>query len=295
MAPKEEPVDSSVLAQTDGLHWAGLPFLLLRATSAGVPVQAHFQDFTLHVVLRGKCRTEIMTGSRAEHRAFSPSSISLYQPGEQVHDISFTGQIELVRLVLADGCTGAEPSLVDPQRLCDKLHTIHHASDEALSSIARAMACEVTLGCPSGRLFSEALSLALVARLESLCSEARARDAVGERSIGELSAGNVRRIVEYIEEHLSDDLSLPTLSQLSRQSVSSFSSAFRKTLGRSPYQYVIERRIHRSTRLLGQQQMTLAEIALDCGFSSQSRYTEAFNRFMGETPARYRRRLRGQR
>jgi len=59
-------------------------------------------------------------------------------------------------------------------------------------------------------------------------------------------------------------------------------------MGRPPHQYQIELRIERAKSLLLRPAVTVSEIALMVGFSSQSHLNLCFRRMVGVTPARYR-------
>jgi AraC-like DNA-binding protein len=74
-----------------------------------------------------------------------------------------------------------------------------------------------------------------------------------------------------------------------RLSFRHFVTAFTNTVGISPYRWFLERRIARAKQLLSHSELTLAEIALDCGFSDQSHFTKAFSRIAGTTPGSWRR------
>src|SRR3546814_9503517 len=78
-------------------------------------------------------------------------------------------------------------------------------------------------------------------------------------------------------------------------SVTHFTRQFRAEMGMSPHQYVVRRRIERAKYLLGYTQEPIAQIAHGCGFSHQEHLSGMFRRHVGETPARYRRRKRGER
>ncbi|MBO9579626.1 MAG: helix-turn-helix transcriptional regulator [Sphingobium sp.] len=71
-----------------------------------------------------------------------------------------------------------------------------------------------------------------------------------------------------------------------------FSKAFKNSVGIGPYKWHLRRRIVRSAALLYDERRTLAEIACDCGFASQSHYTTAFRRELGVTPGCWRRKMR---
>ena len=68
-----------------------------------------------------------------------------------------------------------------------------------------------------------------------------------------------------------------------------FARAFRNSMGTTPHQFLIEQRVSHARHLLTNTQHSAAEIALDCGFSSQSHLSSTFRRLAHTTPMAYRR------
>ena len=108
---------------------------------------------------------------------------------------------------------------------------------------------------------------------------------------GGLASRPLMRVIEYINEHLRDELSLVELSKIAKLSPHHFAAAFKASTGISPHDYVIERRIDRARDLLRQKDKTISEIALAVGFSNQSHLTANFRRTMGMTPRKFRQSL----
>ena len=71
----------------------------------------------------------------------------------------------------------------------------------------------------------------------------------------------------------------------------SLREAFKISGGKSPHQFVMERRVQHALELLRNEDRSIAEIAHAVGFSSQSRLTENFRRVTGLTPGQFRRSL----
>jgi AraC family transcriptional regulator len=106
----------------------------------------------------------------------------------------------------------------------------------------------------------------------------------------ELEAGG-RSGTLYAETlaHANRQLSLDALAKESGYSRAHFLRMFRAATGLTPHQYVLERRLHRAQQLLKQKQTALADIAVACGFSSQTHMTDSFRNHLGITPGEYRR------
>ena len=107
--------------------------------------------------------------------------------------------------------------------------------------------------------------------------------ALGTDALAELRA--------TIERNLDGDLSLPALARRAGMSTSCFSRWFREQTGVTPHAYVVEARIERAKGLLRSSELSLLEVALTVGFSSQSCLNVTFRRRAGMTPADYRRQV----
>jgi AraC family transcriptional regulator len=103
-----------------------------------------------------------------------------------------------------------------------------------------------------------------------------------------LSEATQRHVIEFIEEHLDQAISLTALAALTRTGVDVFARNFKACMGVPPYRYVLERRIRRAKALLAGSEKPLAEIAIEVGFSSQAHFTTQFRKFMNISPAAYR-------
>ncbi|HXH03136.1 MAG TPA: helix-turn-helix domain-containing protein [Candidatus Competibacteraceae bacterium] len=109
---------------------------------------------------------------------------------------------------------------------------------------------------------------------------------------GGLAPAVRRRVLDYIDAHLDAPLTLGELATVAGLSEYHFARMFRVSLGSSPHDYVLEQRLGRARRLLSDGRLALAEIALRCGFSSQSHFGQCFRRRYGVSPGEFRR-LRG--
>lgn len=107
-----------------------------------------------------------------------------------------------------------------------------------------------------------------------------------KRSVG-LTPFVMRRVTDYIEENLAQTVSLTDLARIAGLSSSHFSRSFKTATGVSPYAYVTRRRIDRAKSLMCEGSKSIAEIALECGFSNSSRFAAIFRREVGHGPREY--------
>jgi AraC family transcriptional regulator len=109
---------------------------------------------------------------------------------------------------------------------------------------------------------------------------------------GALSADQVGRVKDYIEAHLGEDLSLEEIARALDFSVFHFARAFKNATGRSPYRYVIERRLARAKDMMIRTELSLGEIALAAGFKSAAQFSRTFSDIEGQTARAFRRTAR---
>lgn len=93
---------------------------------------------------------------------------------------------------------------------------------------------------------------------------------------------------EYIRAHLSEDLSLESLAAQANLSPVYFHKLFSAHLGMTPAAFVLSCRIVAAKAMLKTSELSIAEIAARCGFSSQSYFNYKFKEITGETPLQYR-------
>lgn len=97
----------------------------------------------------------------------------------------------------------------------------------------------------------------------------------------------IERVLNYIQENLSSDLSLEAVSSFAGFSPVHFHKLFFKATGRTLREYVEGQRIKKAMQLLLSTKMNLTQIAYECGFASQSHFSYVFKRKMNVTPREY--------
>lgn len=97
----------------------------------------------------------------------------------------------------------------------------------------------------------------------------------------------IEKTVKYIDEHLTEDLSLEKLASINSISSIHFHNVFKSATGKTLRTYVEEQRLKKAMQLLLTTDFTLTRIAYECGFSSQSYFSFAFKRKMNCSPREY--------
>jgi AraC-like DNA-binding protein len=110
---------------------------------------------------------------------------------------------------------------------------------------------------------------------------------------GGLPAWQTRRVFAHVEANLCRRILVRELARLLGLSASHFCRAFKCTLGISPRDYVLRRRIEVAQGLMLTTSEPLSSIAVKCGMCDQPHFTRSFHRIVGETPYTWRRARRG--
>ena len=97
-----------------------------------------------------------------------------------------------------------------------------------------------------------------------------------------------RRICEFIDDNIDRRISVDLLAGLANLSVCYFVRAFKQSMGITPHDYLIRRRVERTKQLLSGTEMPLSEIALAAGFADQSHFARRFRQHVGMSPRDYR-------
>jgi AraC family transcriptional regulator len=111
---------------------------------------------------------------------------------------------------------------------------------------------------------------------------------------GGLPARKQKLVVEYIEQHLAEEISLFALARLAKLSPYHFSRAFRDSFGVPPHRYHMARRMNRAQDLLLRSALPVTQIGARIGFRETSSFTRAYRRYAGVSPSEYRRDRRGE-
>src|SRR5258708_1105910 len=170
-------------------------------------------------------------------------------------------------------------------------HSIRNAvaiGDDVIDQIGRSMLSELNVESAASRLYVEAASLTLAARLLHKHCDSGACAPI-DSSAHQLDPIRLRRVLDYIAANIKDDITLLDLAGIAGYSPFHFARKFTFAMGISPHRYISRLRLERAMAELAAGKLPLAQIALNAQFSSQASFTRAFHRAIGMTPKEYRR------
>lgn len=109
-----------------------------------------------------------------------------------------------------------------------------------------------------------------------------------DRVMAHQHADALSRAVQFIDFHLAEHIDLQSISRVAGLSPSHFNRIFKAHHHISVHRFVLIRRLERVRKLLRETEQSIATVALEVGFSSQSHLTTAFRQRFAMTPAQYR-------
>ena len=98
-------------------------------------------------------------------------------------------------------------------------------------------------------------------------------------------------MLAFIQENYSEKLTLEDIADSAAVSTRECLRCFRESIHQSPMEYLIEYRVQMAKKLLESTDLSITDIALGCGFNSNSYFTKIFHRSCGKTPNAYRKEL----
>lgn len=154
--------------------------------------------------------------------------------------------------------------------------------DAQMKWLGQSLLAEMQSNGLAGKLYTESLLSLLVIHLLRQHSAFGQALQIDQR---QFSPSRLKQVLEYIHDHLGQNLSLADLANLANLSPSRFTRVFRQETGVSPHQYLIHARIERAKHLLRSGgEISIGNIAHQVGFADQSHFTRHFKRIVGVTP-----------
>jgi AraC family transcriptional regulator len=268
-------------------------FLAAASYRAKPPVEFECPGLTHHMlVLYRRPPDQLELHSEPVKRQVPPpaGSIALFPAGSPAR-VRSSGFKDQLHVFLQPGLVtrAAEEAFeLDPASV--SVSAFHGLDLPQLRLSMLAVSAELASEAGGARLAAESLGNMLAVQLIRQILKPRA---VVLRPPGALSRPRLRSVLEYIEEHLDSALTLASLASAANLSAFHFARQFKASVGATPHQYVIARRVQRAQQLLQfEGDLSLAQIAVSAGFSDQSHFSLHFKRAVGITPAQFRKSAR---
>jgi AraC family transcriptional regulator len=153
--------------------------------------------------------------------------------------------------------------------------------DPIIQHIALALQADIVTGNNTGKLFTESAATMLATHIVK--AYATEKPEIKAYQDG-LARNKLHLVIDYIDSHLEQDIKLSDLAKLIDVNQYYFCALFKQSTGLAPHKYLIQQRVKRAKYLLQNTNLSIAEIALRCGFTDQSHLNKHFKRLVGLTP-----------
>jgi AraC family transcriptional regulator len=269
-------VHRSVMPEADRIIDAGPVHLINVSPPGGAVVDPPVPEYAVHLLLRTPPLLQVGFNRRPRWLATWPGAI-LVAPPDTPGDFVVDGPSHVLTMTIPKARvedftqdSGAridirqEETFREPRLVRQLIRLWHKLADDAPAS--RLLADQV---------MREVLHT-LAWRTDGHIPVRHARE--------RLPAYTLRRLRDYVENNLAEDLDVTTMANVAALSPAHFARAFAATVGMTPFHYVITRRLARAHELLARTDRSALDIALDVGFKTASHFTSRFRREFGVTP-----------
>jgi AraC family transcriptional regulator len=262
----------------------------LRSHPAGRIASPLQQTVEIVIGICGGDDTFVVRGRAGRQIRWAEGSVWLAPIGVDDEEVAVTAPIpEALHLYLPVRLFDLIAEQYDLTR--SPVHSMHYIgglTDELVRQIGLSILSEMTEETATGHMLAETSSLTLAARLVTRYSDS---NAIKSRidTPHRLDSARLRRILDYIEEHLDEEITLSGLAGLANLSAFHFARMFKAAVGVPPHRYVSRRRLEGAMAMLAGGKLPLCEIAHRSRFSSQASFSRAFRCATGMTPGEYRR------
>jgi AraC family transcriptional regulator len=160
------------------------------------------------------------------------------------------------------------------------------AHDPLIWQLVTALRQALETAPTNSHFYAESLATALAAQLMQFYAT---RPPTLRAYRGGLPQQKLNLALEYINAHLSEDLSLTALAAELNISQYYLCRLFKQSIGITPHAYLVRQRVERSKQLLKDKENLILDIAIACGFANPSHFAKCFRREIGISPKQFQR------
>jgi AraC-like DNA-binding protein len=264
--------------------------------------ETHRTALRVPLRLDGLALTTMLRGKKVMHLPGRPAFD--YLPGESV----VVGEDELMEIDFPDACTCqptqclavtiAPDSIRQTIDLLNEhyprleahqpwaLASLEHAhltnTPELTGTLERLVAVSRTTDAAKDVLAGFTLQELLVRLMQT-----QARQLLFQDYAKHLTTRPFALVVQYIRQHLTEQLSIEKLSAVACMSKATFFRLFKREFGLTPVEYIVRERLAEAKRLLCHPLANVADVCLRAGFNNLSYFQALFKKYEGLTPGAY--------
>lgn len=266
---------------SDRTHWKGI-YLQYHDCSSHETPEHYPTQHVIAIQTQGIVKAERKLGDRFKQEQIRPGDVCLV-PARTRHWINSQGKQGLILLSLEPSfLADTVPDSIDRKNA--ELLPHFARADPLIYHIGLSLKTALEINSADSHFYVEALGVALTAHLMQFYTAEKYLlpiDIAPEEA-------KIQRAKDYIQAHLTENLSLKAIAATIDLSQHHFCRVFKKTTGLSPWQYVIQQKIALAEQLLRNPQLTVAQISRQLGYSTSAQFSNFFRHHTGVTPSAYR-------
>lgn len=262
-------------------HWGGITLENYEVPAVLIPRHEHPEHF-LHIVVEGRVDYEVKTGGRTRLFSSCPGTTFLLPKGT-VDEIVWQGTTRRIAVSIEPHVLTL--ALEETSHLADiELQEHWDLNDRHIVSLVNEMSSDLDDGSPAGSIYGDLLADALAVYLLKCYAVKVHTTAVVSDG---LPGYRLKRVLDYIGDNLSEDLSLSQLSAVAGMSPHYFSEMFRNSMGKTIHSYVVNQRIESAKDRLRDPELNIIDVGMDVGFQNPSHFARVFKKMVGIAPSVY--------
>jgi AraC family transcriptional regulator len=166
-----------------------------------------------------------------------------------------------------------------------ELNLVLQKTDPLVCQIVLALQKVLETDATNSCFYAESMATALAAHF--LRNYSTRKHVLQEYEDG-LPKYKLKQALEYMNAHLSENVSLASVSEEVEISQFHFCRLFKQSTGMTPHTYLIQQRVERAKQLLKRKEGTMLDIAIECGFANPSHFAKHFRKHTGISPKQFR-------
>jgi AraC family transcriptional regulator len=265
--------------------WTGVILEKHRLGAVEIPEHEH-STFCLHLQTSGPVEMDWNSAGRTGHLHTGAGNLIFLTPGTR-DSLLWHGSSQRIIASIDPSVFVKAATQLELTQLCD-FENRWSFHDEQLRLLLTEMEREVSTGWATGPLYGDLLGLSLSVALIRNYGHVSLTPPIAK---GGISRPNLHRVLEFIAANLQDEIHLEDLAKVAGLSVFHFARAFRQSMGATPHQYVLKRRIDKARALLRQPGSTIDAVATATGFADASHFSKIFRKQVGVTPKTWQRQI----
>ncbi|WP_259404543.1 AraC family transcriptional regulator [Hymenobacter sp. HSC-4F20] len=168
------------------------------------------------------------------------------------------------------------------------LDTLDHAHFRNTPELTGTLERLVQLSRDTGRIKDVLAGFTIQEMLVRLM-QTQARQLIFQNYQQHATSHRFAAVVQYIKQHLTEQITVEKLSELACMSKATFFRVFKRELGLTPVEYIIQERLAEAKRLLRSPLTSVAEVCFRAGFNNTAYFQKLFKQYEGVTPGLYKR------